>query len=275
MIGNFAHAPGPYRSPIVEDVPSREIPCAASILTAPLWDSSHLALTEVARTRVSLHYETGDPRVPTLCLCTPRAVRLPNTVLTPVLPPPAAHGPRAALVAGDGGLRAAGMVWRVARWWRPPAPRDLPVPADLPAPVPLPETALAADRQPDSSYRGLDPDRLVGAGAGLTPAGDDVLAGALVTARATDDPRLEGWRRTTRAAMARHRTTAVSRGLLQAALDGYSTPELAGCLEAVCRGLDAAESLERLLAVGHSSGVALWQGVGHTLRTRSTRRAAA
>ncbi len=124
------------------------------------------------------------------------------------------------------------------------------------------------------SYDGLSPGALVGAGPGLTPSGDDVLAGALVTAHATADPRLDRWRHATRRALARRRTTAVSRALLHHALDGHATPELADAVVALCRDADPGPAVRRLLAVGHSSGAALLGGVLHTLTTRTLRGAA-
>jgi len=130
------------------------------------------------------------------------------------------------------------------------------------------------------SYDGLRPGELIGAGPGLTPAGDDLLAGALVAAHATDDPRLAGWRSVLREHPALDRTTAVSRAMLQCALDGYATPELADYVYAVCaddrhsswRELDRATA--NLLAVGHSSGAALMTGVLHTLSTTQMQGAA-
>lgn len=124
------------------------------------------------------------------------------------------------------------------------------------------------------SYDGLDPTALVGAGPGLTPAGDDVLAGALVTAHATADPRLRSWQRATRRCLSEGHTTAVSRALLHHALDGFATSELHDYLTAVCTGSDLAAPTSRLLAVGHSSGAALAVGVRHTLDTRRLRGAA-
>jgi len=112
----------------------------------------------------------------------------------------------------------------------------------------------------------LRPDELVGRGPGLTPAGDDVLAGALVAGRATGDPRLDGWRKGTEAALARRRTTAVSRALLHHALAGWATPELADFVTAACAG-EADACLRRLLAIGHTSGAALASGVLHVLDT--------
>lgn len=244
---------------------TREIPCAASSLLCDLVAGAPTALAEVARTRLSVHYETGDADVPVLSVCTPEAVRLPNTVVTGVLPAP---GPA---WLGGHELRAAETSWRVRRWWRPSRPGPLPVPALRPAtPLPAPEVATLSEVPvPPASYDGLQPDQLVGAGPGLTPAGDDVLAGALVTAYATSDPRLVRWRQETRAALTARRTTAVSRALLHHALDGYSTADLADLLTALCRGADLAEPRTRLLAVGHTSGAALLVGVLHTLGTRS------
>ncbi len=112
---------------------------------------------------------------------------------------------------------------------------------------------------------------LVGRGEGLTPAGDDVLAGALVAAHAIGDPRLHDWRGATRAALAGRRTTAVSVGMLHAALDGWSSPALADGLTALCGPDDPGPALERLLAVGHSSGRHLLDGVLHVLSTDTTR----
>jgi hypothetical protein len=228
-------------------------PAAASALLAGLLDAGG-PLVEVARTRLSVHYETGRADVPVLCVCTPHAVRLPSSVVTPVVP----DGP---LVVRDGGLAGADLVWQVTRWWQPPRPCGLTPPA---GPVSVP----GVDVPPR-----LDPLALVGAGDGLTPAGDDVLAGALVAASATGHPRLEEWRAATRAALARRSTTAVSRGLLTHALDGWATPELADFVVAVCRRHDAGAT-GRLLAVGHSSGTALAAGVLHVLGGEALRGAA-
>jgi hypothetical protein len=120
----------------------------------------------------------------------------------------------------------------------------------------------------------LRPHDLVGSGPGLTPSGDDVLAGALVAGHATCDPRLPRWRAETRAALRVRRTTAVSRGLLHHAMDGYATPELAAYVEAACAG-EPARAAPALLAVGRTSGAALAAGVLHVLRTRPVDSAAA
>ena len=246
-------------------VPSRSFPCAASFLLAGLLDragtAADLPLVEVARTRVSVHYATHDAEAPVLCVATPTAVRLPNAVLSRLLP-----APGQAVVSG-GRLHAGGSTWRVTRWWRPPRPSGL-TPPDahrLHDWVQEVRTAGGPDLAP--TYGALQPARLVGAGPGLTPSGDDVLAGALVAAHATSDPRLPRWRAATLDALRTQTTTAVSRGLLLHAADGWATPELAAFVTAVCRGSMSTET-ERLLAVGHTSGAALAAGALHVLGTR-------
>jgi hypothetical protein len=218
---------------------------AASTLLGPLAGRRRLRLSEVARTRVSVHYETGVPAVPVLCVALPEAVRLPATLLTRRLPEPWPGETTTSI--------------SVTRWWRPARPARLP----------LPEPSVL-DRLPRSTYETLDPLALVGRGEGLTPQGDDVVAAALVTARATGDPRLPGWCARTRLALATRRTTAVSRGLLHHALDGWATPELADLLAALGGAdTDAVDrAVARLLAVGRTSGASLVDGVALTLTTR-------
>ena len=211
------------------------LPCAASTLVAgPL--ASQGSWVEAARTRVSVHYETGASDVPVVCVGTPEAVRLPYGVVVTTLP-----GSAPSLVP--------------RRWWRPDRPTGLaaPAPARLAPwtrPLPPPDPAL-----------------LLGRGAGLTPDGDDVLAGLLVASTAVDDPRLRGWRAATRSVLAARRTTAVSVGMLHAALDGWASPPLSHALVALCGREDPGPAVDRLLAVGHSSGRSLLDGMLYVLAT--------
>lgn len=228
---------------------------ASSLLTGMLGPTTSLRLVEVARTRVSVHYETGRDDVPVLCVCTPEAVRLPASLVTTVLPAGAAWVRDGVLTTGTGR-------WPVTRWWRPARPQGLTPPTVLPhvVGVDVPET--------------VDPSRLVGRGPGLTPSGDDVLAGALVAAHAVGDPRLPRWRLRTREALERSASTAVSRALLQHAAQGWAVPELAAFVVAVCDG-DAVVAAGPLLAVGHTSGAALAGGALHVLGTAAAPRRAA
>jgi hypothetical protein len=236
--------------------------CAASTLLAGLLDRSARPLTEVARTRMSVHYETGSPQAPVLSVVTPSAVRLPASLVVTTLPAPGAAS------LGRGRLVVGGTTWRVTRWWRPARPQGLRAPADdrhTELAALLPDTS--EEGVPLPSYGGLAPATLVGRGPGLTPAGDDVLAGALVAAHATSDPRLPRWQQETRAALGAATTTAVSRALLHHALDGYATDELADVVTAVCTGVGVTAARERVLRLGHTSGAALLHGVLHVLTT--------
>jgi hypothetical protein len=223
----------------------------ASTLLTGLLDASRLgplSLEEVARTSSSAHYASGRDDVPVLCVATAEAVRLPASLVVASLP-------SRQLRVADGSVGDATRTWRVTRWWQPPRPRGLVPPAVPPS---LPDVDLPDDVAP------LD---LVGRGPGLTPSGDDVVAGALVAAHATGHPGLAAWRDQTGDALRKRRTTAVSRGLLHHALQGYAVPELAVFLVAVCAGGDPASASSRLLAVGHSSGAALAAGALHVLST--------
>ena len=103
-------------------------------------------------------------------------------------------------------------------------------------------------------------DSLVGAGSGLTPSGDDLLAGFLVGALSFGVPaeRL-------RDAVLTHpsgATTDLSAALLGYAARGESTPEVSAFVLALS-GVhsDGVRALGDLLRVGHTSGVALATGV--------------
>ncbi|QNN52578.1 DUF2877 domain-containing protein [Nocardioides mesophilus] len=229
--------------PVRSSVPVAASTLLTTLLTgAPGPRSATAPLRQVHRTRMSVHYETGRDDVPLLCVALPEAVRLPASLLTATLP----DGP----VDLDR--------WQVTRWWQPPRPSGL-----------VPPARTHHDGSSEEQPAVLDPAALVGAGEGLTPAGDDLLAAALVTARATGDPRLPRWCAATEVALATRRTTAVSRALLHHALEGWCVPELAGYLEAACSGHGLPAATARLLALGHSSGAALRAGVHLVLDSRA------
>lgn len=249
---------------------------AASSLLSPLLDGEGVGLREVARTWGSVHYATATDTMPVFCVCDPSAVRLPNALVAESLP-----GAGRATI-GRGLLVAPGGAWSVTRWWLPPRPSGLRPPRGSPVgPFPTePELRLLAVPRISRSYDGLRPATLIGAGPGLTPAGDDLVAGALVAAHATADPRLPRWQGAVRELLDTGRTTAVSVGLLHCALEGYATQELSDFVHAVCDQetesgpSDLARATATLLAVGHSSGAALMTGVLHTFSTTRMRGAA-
>ena len=104
--------------------------------------------------------------------------------------------------------------------------------------------------------------RLLGNGPGLTPSGDDVLAGFLIGAAAFGLD--AGPVRELVAALAPARTTALSAALLWHAARGECIDELAA-VAAVLTGQSGPEqagpAVSRLLGVGHTSGAALSVGL--------------
>ncbi|MFG1920604.1 DUF2877 domain-containing protein [Cryptosporangium sp. NPDC048952] len=100
---------------------------------------------------------------------------------------------------------------------------------------------------------------LLGRGEGLTPLGDDILAGILVTLADHEAGRVMGSMVAEELASRPGATTAVSAALLTHATRGECIPELAAVLTDPLDRLDSA--VEALLRVGHSSGGGLLHGV--------------
>lgn len=103
----------------------------------------------------------------------------------------------------------------------------------------------------------------VGRGPGLTPSADDVLCGALLAARALgiDLP----------TSLPLRRTTSLSASLLSAAHDGYAVACVADHVtHAVVGSPLAATTREEVLAIGHTSGEALLQGIDELINTANT-----
>lgn len=120
---------------------------------------------------------------------------------------------------------------------------------------PAPVAELAAALAP-GGVDGPAVARLVGRGDGLTPLGDDLLAGWLVTCRALGvaTPEVDVAVRD-----ALPRTTLLSATLLDCALHGEALPQLRAWLAALgTPHLD--DRTAALLAVGHSSGGGLLTG---------------
>lgn len=103
--------------------------------------------------------------------------------------------------------------------------------------------------------------RLLGRGPGLTPSGDDLLAGYLVGAYAfsLEVPDL----RRVIAARAATATTALSAALLSHAATGECIDQVASLAAALIGRGSAGPAIRRLLAVGHTSGAALADGLVH------------
>jgi hypothetical protein len=126
------------------------------------------------------------------------------------------------------------------------------------------------DHEPDLDLAGgpvpipTDPDRaaaaLAGRGTGLTPAGDDVLAGLLLVERMRGGLSIES----RLVALAREcRTHEISRAFLAEAAHGRSVAALHALLSAGAGGDVAAAraARDRLARIGHTSGLDLAHGV--------------
>ena len=106
-----------------------------------------------------------------------------------------------------------------------------------------------------------DIDTLMGWGSGLTPEGDDLIAGWLVMARSIGHPGFEATRAKVLSASARS-TTSFSAALLGCAAEGYGVSPL---IDYVTSQLEdpkhSSDQRARLAQVGHTSGSALAYGV--------------
>ena len=135
---------------------------------------------------------------------------------------------------------------------------------DASSPGRPPATTSGLDLPDDGRLTPAHLDRLLGRGPGLTPLGDDVLAGWLVTRAAlgTPDAVLTG--------AVRRRlgvTTLLSATLIDCALRGEALPQLAAWLADPCP-----ETRASLLAVGATSGAGLLTGARLALTSVSADR---
>jgi hypothetical protein len=204
------------------------------------------------------------------------SVRLPLAMVTSD-PLPVVQG-QDTIVVGDGALRVGMHVWRALRWFDPrpsgfrqPRPTALAEAAETlwnldDSEVGLPVVAAWAAA---TALAAGDPEAcrsLLGAGPGLTPAGDDVVAGAMAAcALSGEGPhRHELEMLVARARMA---TTALSAELLACAARGAVIPEAAELLRVLGSGSAIVPALKRLRAVGSTSGTALAVGLVAALAT--------
>lgn len=203
----------------------------------------------------------------------PGGLRLPTALALAAPVRPVGWGVQPGDVVTVGGREVVlpGVRVRAVREWRP---RRMPVAVrasvrHLPAGSPSTwrdDAAELAARVVDGGSLTALVRRLVGAGPGLTPSGDDVLCGVLLglrlLGRARDLPRL--WDAVAPRLSA---TTTLSAALLTEAVQGYAVPPLIDLGEALVAddagGVAAAAA--RVLAVGHTSGAELLAGLSGCL----------
>jgi hypothetical protein len=185
------------------------------------------------------------------------------------------HG--ATVDIGHGRIMLEGLAVTITRWWdpRPTLPATTPSTlaaaiAGLPSHVPdIDPTPLRSALVGNSAGGILHSARLLlGKGPGLTPEGDDYLAGAMAGTRLLAEAlRRE---RTTAliagvsvplAKLADARTTSFSASLIHSALRGQVAEPAGALLRALAGRGDIESSHQSLLRVGHSSGPALAAGL--------------
>jgi len=219
-------------------------PAAASSLLAPVLGSpvSHLTVLGRSDGLVWLSLDGQAVTIQRLAADSPQA--LPTSLF---LAPPLTEIERS-LNLRNGRLHLAEDEIHIHRWWQPRRAKQV-------------ETA---------PWRGASRNRppvqqLLGRGLGLTPEGDDLLAGWLVAARSLRHQQFETVRDQVLAA-APTRTSTFSAALLLHAAEGYGVAPLIEYVDALARSahpIDDSIDVTRaaLIGVGHTSGKALAVGV--------------
>ncbi|MEO3869161.1 DUF2877 domain-containing protein [Nonomuraea sp. B12E4] len=254
---------------------------AASAAVRPVLESSRRPARVLAVFPAGVYLEVRTELEPSvIAVITGEATRLPNSVLLATPLPHVTVGDEAAV--GDRTVDLGPLSLSVRRWWDPAPP---------PGRTGLARLARAAAVLGDPPGRGLAgngavdmlasscakgrllgvvtaAEQLVGLGPGLTPSGDDVLAGLLVTLRhlgmAAGVERavwVADWLAATVTYDARTRTTPLSATLLHCAARGEASPEVIAVLRAIVGGQALEPALRRLHRLGHTSGADLAQGV--------------
>lgn len=242
------------------------------VILGPRQDANWLGVCDSA-----LYLLTESATV--LAVVTHDAVRLPCAVVLPhrtsELPLTRIAQPSGypTLTVGGGRIRWTGPAGDVTvecvRQWRPPA---------VPTGVPQPSALSHLRRAVGCVDVGLEPVRvaalaqagpaaaqasaaagLLGRGPGLTPSGDDVLAGFLIGVRAfgASAPGVER----TVADTSSIATTALSAQLLHSAMQGECVEQLSDVVRGLLNASLSPATVLRLRAVGNSSGTALAHGL--------------
>lgn len=260
------------------------VPVAAASGVAGLLTGATLAGTVLAVFRSALLIAVRTPDQPrVVALLANAASGSPNGVRLPASGPAdpfAGLRPGQEAAIGGGDLTLGGRRYRLARVWRSEVPAITVGPAaaarvaaaaqhaGLHADV-LSPLAAALGAADDGRAVGSAAHAFVGLGPGLTPAGDDVLAGLLIALRATgQEHACDAIARAVLSALP-ERTTVLSADLLRLAAAGHVGLEVLAVLRAThadrAEHLDNARDLDRalagLLAVGGTSGADLAAGL--------------
>ncbi|MFC0039382.1 DUF2877 domain-containing protein [Actinomadura rayongensis] len=266
------------------------LPGAASTALRGVLDGPPRAARVLARFPTALYLELrgpGEPKV--VAVVTSDAARPPNAVVLAAAArdrPFLRVGDRAGARVGEGRVEAGGLVVRARRRFDPRPALGAPSSATVALGLRAVERALAGaagglDGHPAPALlagrcAGDDlagaveaAERIVGLGPGLTPSGDDILAGLLAALRLVGGAlrdgaravRLAEWLGAAVTEDADTRTTSLSATLLHCAARGETSAEVGALLRGVAGREPPVPALRRLLAVGHTSGADLAQGV--------------
>ncbi|MFP5334240.1 MAG: DUF2877 domain-containing protein [Actinomycetes bacterium] len=255
------------------------LPVAAASPLVGVLTGSPLAARVVQAGRLAAYLVTEGPEPRVVVLADPGAVLPSCAVVLPRGVDVAALAPAgAAALLGGGGLTVGTHRLAVRRWWRPlPLPRGVPdrgavataraVLAGAGGPGAGPRArAWAAAGAAAAALGACDPAGaatalvgVLGLGPGSTPAGDDVAAGVLLSARSAGLATVDD----VAAAVLteRDRTTPVSAGLLAEAAAGRASREVLDVVRAVTGDGDVVRAVRRLLEIGHTSGADLAAGL--------------
>jgi hypothetical protein len=250
---------------------SGALPAALSTRLAPVIDGPSRACMVIGATSVSWHVHilepdiaAPQPRASMISVQLPVAERLPCSLVLDT-PPPLHLGDRGWI--GNRRVRFDGVEITPARWFRPARPRIAAPSTFLMACWGLPSVELV-----DIGLEGCTfgrPSQLLGRGPGLTPAGDDLLAAALVVRHALGVS-TPGWP----PPQLDTATTPLSAELLRSAADGYCCDRLASLMEVLDRGEDPGGAVQRLTALGGTTGRAMLLGLKYATNRLARRMAA-
>ncbi|MEV1178852.1 DUF2877 domain-containing protein [Nonomuraea sp. NPDC049784] len=257
---------------------------AASTAVRPVLESPRRPARVLAAFPAGVYLEVRTDLEPSvIAVITGAATRLPNSVLLATQLPHVTVGDEASV--GERTIELGPLSLSVRRWWDPAPPLGqidrvcleqaaarLSHPPDPPQPglVGNASVELLADSCAKGWLLGAvtAAEQLMGLGPGLTPSGDDVLAGLLVTLRhlgaAAGAERavwLADWLAATVTFDARTRTTPISATLLHCAARGEASPEVTAVLRGIAGGQSLEPALRHLHRLGHTSGADLAQGI--------------
>lgn len=260
---------------------------AASDLLRPLLVGPVRPLAVAVDGAHAVHLSTGDANVPLLSLLPADGVRLPGAVL--VAAGPVAweavrrEGSQDAAI-GAGVIRVGQIELVPRRWWdgmrvRAGTGRDLDAglvaletvglgvrPADDATRAVTGRLADALTARLPSAHH-VEPavEAMIGLGPGLTPAGDDVLVGALLTWYALEPgrPEVVDMQALVAAVVSRStaRTTAVSAALLTHAIRGEGIPDVVALVHALADPVRIRAAAHEVVGIGHDSGSSMLRGV--------------